>query len=349
MALGAALLSGCGTTKWSDTGRTATEQLLISTAVDKAINEINFEPLAGKSVFFDSQYVQGVTDEHYVVGSLLQQMLSHGCALKETRDQADYIVVARAGAVGTNRHDVMVGVPSINLPVVGAMAGVPSSIPEIPFAKTTEQQGVAKIALFAYNRKSGRAVWQSGVFPVASYAKDSWILGAGPFQRGSIYDGTRFAGSRLIKPFRAKPDEASNKPKIPITAEVVFEEPASLAESSAPAEGQTQIPAAESPAEAPAATATDEGGEFDAAPAAHLLRLPRLDQAERPDLTPGPIPTEDDNGEPGLFDAEVFDEGNRLGGSSEESIEDEGADTSDDRGGQAGAQGFDLFDPGTWF
>ena len=43
-----ALLAGCGTTKWSDSPRTATEQLLISDAVDRAISEIDFSALANK-------------------------------------------------------------------------------------------------------------------------------------------------------------------------------------------------------------------------------------------------------------------------------------------------------------
>ncbi len=219
--LGAA---GCGTTRWSDTSRTATEQLVISNAIDRAVNEINFEPLAGKEVYFDAQYLKGVTDEHYVVSSLMQHMLSYGCILKESRHEAEYVVVARAGVVGTNRHDVMLGVPSVNLPTVTAISGVPSAIPEIPFAKTTEQKGVAKIAVFAMNRHTGQAVWQSGAFPVTSSAKDTWIFGTGPFQRGSIYQGTQFPGEELLKPFRGKSGPKGAAPDIPVTAEAVFSE-----------------------------------------------------------------------------------------------------------------------------
>jgi hypothetical protein len=48
-------------------------------------------------------------------------------------------------------------------------------------------------------------VWQSGNRKVASRAKDSWLLGTGPFQRGEIYEGTAFAGEKLKVPlFRPK-------------------------------------------------------------------------------------------------------------------------------------------------
>jgi hypothetical protein len=189
--------AGCGTTKWSDTARTATEQILISTAVDQAIERIDFSPLAGRNVYLDTQFMEGIVDKNYVISTMRQHMLAQYCILNTDKETADFTVEARAGAVGTNHHDVLLGVPALVLPT-GALTGVPSAIPEIPFAKSTDQKGIAKIACFAYNNHTGQAVWQSGVYPVVCNAKDTWILGSGPFQRGTIYDGTRFAGSRLM-------------------------------------------------------------------------------------------------------------------------------------------------------
>ena len=300
--------AGCGTTRWTDTSRTATEQLLLSSAIDTAINNIDFSPLAGKDVYFDATYLNGITDEKYVVSSLRQHMLAYGCSLKETRAEAEYVIEARAGVVGTNRHDLMLGIPSFNLPTT--IPGVPSAIPEVPFAKSTSQKGVAKIAVFARHRESGVAVWQSGAFPVIASAQDSWFFGAGPFQRGTIYDGTRFAGSRLLFS-QENANQEMIKPKIPVTAEAIFEErpalvrqPGNGLSAAAPADagvvqanGVSESPAADSGAsEAVAATdpapAAAEGA---VAPPAELappeevlsgriVRLPPVDQRERPDL-----------------------------------------------------------------
>lgn len=216
--------AGCGTTKWSDTSRTATEQLLISTAVDRAIDNMNFKPLAGKDAYLDVSYLEGVVDKNYVISSLRQHMLAQGVVLLPDKESATYIIEARSGAVGTNHHDVLLGIPALSVPGSSLMPGVPSAIPEIAFAKTTDQKGVAKIAAFAYNQQTGQPVWQSGVFPVVSNAKDTWILGTGPFQRGSIYDGTHFAGSRLLFSRKNRNEPPMPKPDIPITAEAVFEE-----------------------------------------------------------------------------------------------------------------------------
>lgn len=210
---------GCGTTKWSDTARTATEQLLLSTAVDRAIDNIDFRPLADKYVFLDPQYLDCV-DNKYVLSTLRQHMLAEGCVLMPDAASADIVVEARAGTVGTSHHDVLVGIPAISVPA-GGMVGVPS-IPEIPFAKTTAQKGVAKIACFAYDRETGQAVWQSGVFPVVATAKDSWFLGTGPFQRGTIYDSTHFAGSRFLVSRKKKDTVPLRTPDVPISAQAQF-------------------------------------------------------------------------------------------------------------------------------
>jgi hypothetical protein len=133
------LVSGCGTTRMSDTLRTGTEQILLSAAIDRSLNEIDFSILSGKDVFFDPQYLKGVSDEGYIVSSIRQRLLSEGVFLKSIRDEATYVVEARAGAVGTNRQDVLVGIPQTSLPT-GLAVGAPTMIPEIPFAKKTLQK-----------------------------------------------------------------------------------------------------------------------------------------------------------------------------------------------------------------
>jgi hypothetical protein len=222
LALG--LLVGCGATRSSDSARTATEQMLMSSAIDRAVNEINLQPLAGKEVFLDTDRLTGFVDQHYLIGTLRQAMLSNGVQLKTDRASAKYIVEARAGVLGTNSSSVMIGVPATNLPNLGT-PGVPSAIPEIPFAKTTRQAGIAKIALFAYNQQTGKPIWQSGTFPVMADAKNTWFFGAGPYQRGSIYGDARGLNERGLLGSRGESIAASAKSAIPVTAEAVFDEP----------------------------------------------------------------------------------------------------------------------------
>lgn len=218
------LLVGCGATRSSDSARTATEMMLMSSAIDKAINEINLQPLAGKEVFLDTDRLVGYADQNYLIGTLRQALLSNGVQLKPDRASAKYIVEARAGVLGTNSSSVMIGVPATTLPNLGT-PGVPSAIPEIPFAKTTNQAGIAKIALFAYNQQTGKPIWQSGTFPVIADAKNTWFFGAGPYQRGSIYGEARGTNERGLLKFREESVAASAKSAIPVTSEAVYDEP----------------------------------------------------------------------------------------------------------------------------
>jgi len=334
------LAAGCGTTRMSDTARTGTEQLLLSSAVDRAIDNLDFRPMAGKDVFLETQYLEGITDKNYIISSLRQHMWAHGCILKEKRDDATYVVEARAGALGTNRQDVMLGIPAINLPAAGLLPGAPAAIPEVPFAKSTDQKGIAKIAVFAYNQKTNEPVWQSGVFPVASNAKDTWIMGAGPFQKGTIYDGTRFAGSRLLFS-GSKRDAPMPKPAIPVTAEAVFEERPVVAQAPTEHTSQATAPSAVSQAHAlesaPAELPGQDAGvqapmPLEEIPAGRIVRLPPLEQAARPDLTgdAGSDDSTDQSGDPLLFEYPAA-------GSS-------GAEPS-----KAKPARFRLFQPGTWF
>ena len=224
--LACALWAGCGTTRWSDTQRTATEQLLISDAIDRAVSELDFDVVAGKKVYLDTAPIKQTVDAGYLISTLRQQLLAAGCLVKDKPDEADYVVEVRAGAVGTDRRDLLFGIPAAKIPAVGPMQGAPSSIPEIPLATKTEQHGVAKIAVFVYNRHTGRPVWQSGVIPVESKIKDIWVFGVGPFQRGSIYKGTRFAGQKVkvpLAPSGRKPEEIPPGPSV--AKEAYFVEP----------------------------------------------------------------------------------------------------------------------------
>lgn len=183
---GAVLLCGCGTTRSTDSARTATEQLLISDAIDRAVQTVDLAPLRGQTVFLDDSRLSDVVDKNYLVSTLRQHILASGCTLKDKREEADFIVEARAGAVGTDRNDLLFGIPATNVPQIVPMPGIPTAIPEVPLAKRRDQRGVAKISMFAYHRESGRPVWQSGLASRDSSSNDVWLFGAGPFQYGSI-------------------------------------------------------------------------------------------------------------------------------------------------------------------
>ncbi len=198
---------GCGTTRMTDSLRCATEMLLVSQAVDQAVLQFDFSIMKGKPVFLDTQYLDGTVDRGYVISSLRQQLLNQGAHLQEDRKSATIIVEARSGGVGTDRHSLLVGTPQMSLPAV--LPGQPTQIPEVALIKKTDQRGVAKLAVFAYQRETGKAVWESGLVEAKSNLKDTWLLGAGPFSTGTIRKRTELAGEplpRLASAFESTPE-----------------------------------------------------------------------------------------------------------------------------------------------
>ncbi len=200
---------------------------MLSDAIDHAIATIDFSSLEGQKVYLDTMYVQSargsaltptLINAEYVISSLRQQLTAAHCLIQDSRDAATLIIEPRIGALGTDGHEIVYGIPqsgALNT-AASAVSRVPfAAIPEISFGKNNSQAGIAKIIVFAYDRETREAVWQSGIAKAESNSKDTWVLGAGPFQKGSIYEGTRFAGKKFEPRHPAAP-----LPKIQAPADV---------------------------------------------------------------------------------------------------------------------------------
>lgn len=180
----------------TDSPRAATEMLLVSQAADNAIAQIDFSPLQERTVFLDASGIDnGILDKGYVVSLVRQQLVAAGALLQDDKTRAEFVVEMRVGGLGTDRHTLLLGTPAVSLPSV--VPGIPTSIPEIALVKKNDQRGVAKVAVFAYSRITGRALWQSGTVEAMSLSKDTWVFGAGPFSRGTIRRRTELAGEPL--------------------------------------------------------------------------------------------------------------------------------------------------------
>jgi hypothetical protein len=189
-----AVTTACGCT--INKSRMATEQLVVSDAVDRVVAQVDFSPLSGKNVYFDTKYLSsaklaGNPNVEYLTSSLRQQMLAYDCRLKDKQEDAELVVEARVGALGNDGNEATYGIPGSA--AVGAAAafatGFPTTgtFPELSVGRRNHQWGAAKIGLFAYDRVSQERVWQAGVSTGASQARELWVMGIGPFQQGRVY------------------------------------------------------------------------------------------------------------------------------------------------------------------
>ena len=168
-----ALLSACSSMRETQPPRTADEQLLISSAVDHALQRLKLGIPRGAKIWVEEKYFDGF-DQKYAVAAIRDYLLRRGGQLVPDRGAADTVVEIRAGALSTNSDDMLIGFPSLALPVplVGNM-----QTPEMAFVKQSQDQGVAKLGLTAYDAKSGQRAPFSPAGPTYGYStSERWVI-----------------------------------------------------------------------------------------------------------------------------------------------------------------------------
>jgi hypothetical protein len=174
------ILGGCTSTKSSSTPRTATEQLLISNAVDQSLSRVDFSTFSGRKIFVEEKYIDAV-DAKYVLASIRHRLILHGARLSEKKDDSDVTIELRSGGIGTDFQDMYVGIPEVTFPGM-------VSIPEIRLITRDSQSAAAKIGLVAYETSTGEILGHGGTSLAESDRHNWFILGVGPYQNGTLKD-----------------------------------------------------------------------------------------------------------------------------------------------------------------
>jgi hypothetical protein len=173
-------MAGCATQKESNTAQTGTEQLLLSSAIDKCLNNFDFSLLNSKQVYLETKYLDGI-DKNYVTLALKHRIMNQGALLLDKPEKADIVVEVASGAVGTDVQELFVGVPEIPLPPPS-----PIAIPRLAIFTRNKLNGTAKLLVVAYDAKTRRPIFPTGMSLARSDQKNINILGAGPVQYGSV-------------------------------------------------------------------------------------------------------------------------------------------------------------------
>lgn len=169
--LGLLVVAGCTTMRETSPGRTATEQLLISAAADRAARDVALKMPGGAKVHIDTSYFEGF-DSKYAIGALREEILKHGALLAPTRADADIVVELRAGALSLDEDQTLVGIPEINIPIPLTQQ---FGLPEIALFKRHTRRGVAKFAALAYSAVDGRLIAASE--PQFGYSHQTdWVI-----------------------------------------------------------------------------------------------------------------------------------------------------------------------------
>jgi hypothetical protein len=153
-------LTSCTTEVDTNPPRSAMEELLISTAADRAADQLAVQIPKNSKVFVDSGNFAGTDakdmDSKYAVAAIHASLLKQGAHLVGDKKDAQTIVEVRSGALSTDQKSFLIGIPQFNIPIPLATGAL--TIPEIALYKDADQKGVAKFGIVSYDAKTGTLI-----------------------------------------------------------------------------------------------------------------------------------------------------------------------------------------------
>jgi hypothetical protein len=156
------------------------EQLLLSNAVDQALEKTPLPPVDGQKVYLEEKYLDCV-DKGYLIASVREKLLQAGAMLVGKPEDSVVTIELRCGGIGTDNVDKFLGTPTVAIP-----GPLPLQLPEVRLYEKTSQFGTAKIALVAYQTATGKMLFDSGR-QLARGDDSRWsMMGIGPFQTGTV-------------------------------------------------------------------------------------------------------------------------------------------------------------------
>ncbi len=153
------LLFSCATPQETYPQRTATEQLLVAHAAERAAQEFSLKLPQGAKVFLDTSFFRGEGTD-YAASALREAIAKNGYTLAPDKEKATVVVEIRVGALSTDRVNRVVGIPRLTVPVSSAMETI--AVPELSIYSRRDRYGVAEFSAFAYDARSGTPIALGG-------------------------------------------------------------------------------------------------------------------------------------------------------------------------------------------
>lgn len=201
-------LAACTSERLTSPSRTATEQMLISTAADRAAAELTPGVPEGTKVYLDTRYFQGY-DNDYAIGAIKDQLLRRGAALVEDASKADAIIFVRAGALSTDNQSTLIGIPALQFPFLPV--GNSITVPEIALFKEAEAKGVAKFSMTGYDAKTGKLIASTDPQYGFSHQTNHTVLLFFSWRTGDAVPATAPANALSLKHFSQMLDSSEAK------------------------------------------------------------------------------------------------------------------------------------------
>ena len=157
--------SGCAFSTRVETPRSSWEQLLATTAIDRALEQVEWPEVNGKSVFVEVGPPGDVLDDLYLRRRIEVTLAERGAQIVRNAEAAEYALSCLVGAIGLDISGRFLGLQ-------GSAGGViPFTIPELALYKNTLREGFAKTEIYLVDLETQKVVHHSGPVEGATYRR----------------------------------------------------------------------------------------------------------------------------------------------------------------------------------
>ena len=164
------LTAACASTSETYPSRTATEQLLVARAADRAVEGLTLPIPAGSRVYVDDAFFRA-ENAPYAISAIRAALSDAGYALAASRSESDAVFELRAGALSLEQMRRVFGLPEMRVPINDSLNVV--SLPELSVYSRRDRVGVAEFSGFLYEPKTGAplgaVVPMTGEFRIRSH------------------------------------------------------------------------------------------------------------------------------------------------------------------------------------
>lgn len=185
------LLTACSSPWMTNTPRSAIEQYLISTTVDRCFAYTNYMNYSNKKAYMDYAYFAPQVDKPYAQGIIEGRLSSFGIVIVKKPEESDIIVQPICGVLGTDHDKFLIGTPTLPIPLPDT--GMTFAIPEIPLFSKITRKAYGKFSVYIFNSKDRKPLEAiEGVRSSATYI--NWIILLIPFKTHDIDMGNSIEG-----------------------------------------------------------------------------------------------------------------------------------------------------------
>ena len=157
--------SGCAFSSRVQTPRSSWEQILATTAIDRALKQVEWPEVDGKSVFVEVGPPGDVLDDRYLQRSIEVTLADRGAQIAKDVEGAEYVLNCLVGAIGLDISGRLLG-------VTGSQGGfIPFTIPELALYKNTLRRGFAKTEIYLVDLETNEVAHHSGPVEGAAYRR----------------------------------------------------------------------------------------------------------------------------------------------------------------------------------